>query len=179
MRRRLRASATVVKPRSAAMGHGRSAFALLRGGLAIPVLALCLAPLVAGSAAAAPASLPVPKEEVRQQQENSPTPGRWCSTGRRWRTRRGSTRIRCTGRWRIFLNAPVQAFVDFFKKYYVPNNATLVICGDFDPKYARTSIEKYYGPLRAGPEIPRTFPPEARRRCIARCRTRRPRPRSR
>ena len=56
----------------------------------------------------------------------------------------------------------MQVFVDFFKKYYVPNNATLVICGDFDPKYARTSIEKYYGPLRAGPEIPRTFPPEAK-----------------
>ncbi len=59
-------------------------------------------------------------------------------------------------------NAPVQAFVDFFKKYYIPNNATLVICGDFDPTQARALVEKYYGPLQAGPEIARTFPVEAK-----------------
>jgi len=38
----------------------------------------------------------------------------------------------------------------FFKKYYAPNNATLVLAGDFDEKKARTWIERYFGPIAAG-----------------------------
>ncbi len=33
----------------------------------------------------------------------------------------------------------------FFRRYYVPNNASLVIAGDFDPKEARAWVEKYFG----------------------------------
>jgi zinc protease len=32
----------------------------------------------------------------------------------------------------------------------VPNNASLVIAGDFDPKQARTWVEKYFGPIPKG-----------------------------
>jgi zinc protease len=41
---------------------------------------------------------------------------------------------------------------DFFRRFYVPNNASLVIAGDIDPKQAKAMVEKYFGPLKKGPE---------------------------
>jgi predicted Zn-dependent peptidase len=43
----------------------------------------------------------------------------------------------------------------FFRRYYVPNNASLVVSGDFDPKEARALVEKYFGPIPKGEEITR------------------------
>jgi zinc protease len=43
----------------------------------------------------------------------------------------------------------------FFRQYYVPNNAVLVLSGDFDEKQARTWIQKYFGPLKGGAPIKR------------------------
>jgi zinc protease len=39
---------------------------------------------------------------------------------------------------------------EFFDTYYVPNNATLVIAGDFDPKQAMGWAQKYFGPIPRG-----------------------------
>jgi len=46
---------------------------------------------------------------------------------------------------------------DFARTYYRPNNATLVLAGDFDPKQAKLLVQKYFGTLKAGPK-----PPEVR-----------------
>lgn len=46
----------------------------------------------------------------------------------------------------------------FFRKYYVPNNATLVLSGDFDRKKALALVEKYFGPIPRGPAVPRKKP---------------------
>ena len=46
----------------------------------------------------------------------------------------------------------------FFLTWYGPNNATLTIGGDFDPQQALSWVEKYFGPLPAGPAIPRLQP---------------------
>ncbi|CAN5693423.1 pitrilysin family protein [soil metagenome] len=46
----------------------------------------------------------------------------------------------------------------FFRQYYAPNNASLVIAGDFDPKQAKAWVEKYFGPIAAGKDIPRPNP---------------------
>ena len=43
----------------------------------------------------------------------------------------------------------------FFRRYYVPNNASLAIAGDFDPKEARAWVEKYFGPIPKGEEVTR------------------------
>jgi zinc protease len=51
---------------------------------------------------------------------------------------------------------------NFFKLYYAPNNASVAIVGDFDPAKVRQLVEKYFGPLKRGPEVPRvkvTTPP--------------------
>jgi zinc protease len=42
----------------------------------------------------------------------------------------------------------------FFKQYYSPNNASIAIVGDIDKKKVRDLVEKYFGPLKRGPEVP-------------------------
>ncbi|WP_395943093.1 M16 family metallopeptidase [Brevundimonas sp.] len=46
----------------------------------------------------------------------------------------------------------------FYRRWYTPNNATLVIAGDFDPVQARAWIEKYFGEIPRGPEAERALP---------------------
>ena len=42
---------------------------------------------------------------------------------------------------------------DFFQHYYTPNNASIAIAGDFDPAQLKTLLEKYFGPIPAGPPV--------------------------
>jgi predicted Zn-dependent peptidase len=48
----------------------------------------------------------------------------------------------------------------FFKKYYVPNNAVLVIAGNIDATKAFSLAEKWFGPIPQGDEIVRSIPSE-------------------
>lgn len=43
--------------------------------------------------------------------------------------------------------ATIEEFMDFYKTYYVPNNATLTLAGDFDPKVAKEWIAKYFSDI--------------------------------
>ena len=43
----------------------------------------------------------------------------------------------------------------FFRLYYAPNNATLAIVGDFDPKQAKEWVQKYFGDLKKGEQVTR------------------------
>lgn len=56
--------------------------------------------------------------------------------------------------------AQLDEFIAFHDKYYVPNNAVLVVSGDFEEKQAREWIEKYYGDIPKGKEIDRDRPKE-------------------
>lgn len=51
--------------------------------------------------------------------------------------------------------ATLEEFRQFYKTYYVPNNATYVLSGDFDPDTARKQIEAYFGPIPKGETPPR------------------------
>ncbi|HEX8637378.1 MAG TPA: pitrilysin family protein, partial [Pyrinomonadaceae bacterium] len=46
----------------------------------------------------------------------------------------------------------------FFRQYYAPSNAVLVLSGDYDEKQARGWIEKYFGPIVKGADISRPNP---------------------
>ncbi len=48
--------------------------------------------------------------------------------------------------------ATLEEFRQFYKTYYIPNNATYVLSGDFDPDAAKRQIEAYFGPIPKGPE---------------------------
>ena len=45
---------------------------------------------------------------------------------------------------------------EFFKEYYAPNNATVAIAGDYDPAAIKGLMEKYFGPIPAGPAVSAT-----------------------
>ncbi len=47
----------------------------------------------------------------------------------------------------------------FFKQWYVPSNATLVIAGDVEPARARALVEKYFGPVVGAPAPPHAEAP--------------------
>ncbi len=50
-------------------------------------------------------------------------------------------------------NATLEDVKEFYKKWYVPNNATLVIAGDFDSAQAKEWVEKYFAEIERGEEI--------------------------
>jgi zinc protease len=47
---------------------------------------------------------------------------------------------------------------NFFRRYYHPGNASLCIAGDFDPAVAKRLVEKYFGPIPAGPKVEKLKP---------------------
>jgi len=49
--------------------------------------------------------------------------------------------------------------VNFFKKYYGPNNASLVVAGDIDPVKTKTLVEKWFADVPQGPVVPPMAPP--------------------
>jgi len=56
--------------------------------------------------------------------------------------------------------ATLEDVKSFFRTYYAPNNATLVIVGDFNADSAKALIKHYYGGIPRGPQIPpRPSPP--------------------
>ncbi len=51
---------------------------------------------------------------------------------------------------------------NFFKQYYTPNNASLAIVGDFKKDEVKALVEKYFGSIPKGPDVPKiqaTTPP--------------------
>jgi zinc protease len=59
-------------------------------------------------------------------------------------------------------------FVDFHRKYFVPNNALVAIVGDISAESAMAGLEKYFGSWKPGdvPAQAMTEPPEPTRRVI-------------
>jgi zinc protease len=47
----------------------------------------------------------------------------------------------------------------FFRQYYVPNNASLVIVGDIDAAPTKALVEKYFGTIPRGADVPRRVVP--------------------
>ncbi|WP_438988761.1 M16 family metallopeptidase [Polaribacter sp.] len=56
--------------------------------------------------------------------------------------------------------ATLDEFLAFNKKFYVPNNATLVVAGDIDFTTTKKMVEDYFGPIPRGAEVTKNFPKE-------------------
>lgn len=52
-------------------------------------------------------------------------------------------------------NATLQDVKDFYNRWYVPNNVTLTIAGDFDTEQAKTWVKKYFDEIPRGEDIPK------------------------
>lgn len=55
-------------------------------------------------------------------------------------------------------NATVEDVKAFHRKFYSPNNATLVIAGDINKKEVRALVEKYFGEIPGGEQIEKRAP---------------------
>ncbi|MES2650719.1 MAG: pitrilysin family protein [Bacteroidota bacterium] len=51
-------------------------------------------------------------------------------------------------------NATLPDVKEFFKRWYVPNNVTLVVAGDFDKVQAKQWVQKYFNEINRGEAIP-------------------------
>jgi len=56
----------------------------------------------------------------------------------------------------------------FYRIYYSPNNATLVVAGDVTPDEVRALAEKYYGAIPANPDLPERARPQEPRQMAER-----------
>lgn len=91
----------------------------------------------------------VVKEELKQRNENTPY-------GSVLNEAFGHAFVQHPYRWTPggspeYINkASLQEFIDFYKMYYVPNNATISIAGDINVSQTKQLIEKYFAPIPKG-----------------------------
>ncbi|MFZ2339739.1 MAG: pitrilysin family protein [Bacteroidales bacterium] len=55
-------------------------------------------------------------------------------------------------------NATVDDVKDFHGRFYIPNNATLAITGDFDREQVKELVQKYFGEIPKGPDVEKLTP---------------------
>lgn len=56
--------------------------------------------------------------------------------------------------------ATLEEFYAYFEKYYVPNNAVLIVAGDIDKKQTKELVTKYFSEVKRGADVVRDFPQE-------------------
>ncbi len=97
----------------------------------------------------------VVKEEKKQSYDNTPY-GQLLSVVYENAFTKHPYRWLPIGKEQYIDEAKIGEFMDFYHTFYVPNNATLVIGGDFDPVKTKELIAKYYGSIPRGTKpIPR------------------------
>tara|TARA_B110000003_G_scaffold192823_1_gene191573 strand:+ start:1032 stop:2339 length:1308 start_codon:yes stop_codon:yes gene_type:complete len=57
-------------------------------------------------------------------------------------------------------SATVDYYLEFNKKFHVPNNAVLVIAGDIEIENTKEMVKKYFSDIPRGIDIPRDYPVE-------------------
>ncbi len=55
-------------------------------------------------------------------------------------------------------NATVEDVKEFHGRFYIPNNATLAITGDFEPEQVKELVQKYFGEIPKGPDVEKLTP---------------------
>jgi len=97
----------------------------------------------------------VVKNERRQSRDNQPY-GSWLEkTGELVFPESHPYHHSVIGSMEDLSAASVTDVQNFFKTYYAPNNAVLVVAGDIDVPQAKAMVRKYFGPISRGPVPPR------------------------
>lgn len=105
----------------------------------------------------------VVKEEYRQRYENTPY-GSFLPTMFEKAFKQHPYRWVPIGSLEHLNAAKIDEFRDFYKKFYIPNNATLSIAGDFDKKQIKKWINKYFADIPKGAPIERNKIVEPKKR---------------
>ena len=101
----------------------------------------------------------VVKEEKRLRVDNQPY-GRFLEYVKQNMFKKHPYKGTTIGKMAHLDEATLEEFLAFNKKFYVPNNATLVVAGDIDVPSTKKLIEDYFGPIPRGKDIERNFPKE-------------------
>ncbi|MDZ7291653.1 MAG: insulinase family protein [candidate division KSB1 bacterium] len=101
----------------------------------------------------------VVKNERRQSYENRPYGMAWITLGENLYPVDHPYHWPVIGYMDDLTAASYEDVVDFFKKYYAPNNASLVIAGDIDIPQTRVLVEKWFADVKRGaPVAPPAIP---------------------
>ncbi len=99
----------------------------------------------------------VVKEEKRQRYDNVPYGSRFYNLFRR-AYRQHPYKWIPIGSMKDLNDADLSYAKNFYKRFYVPNNAVLVIAGDIDYDNSKTLVKKYFGDLKPAPPKNNGFP---------------------
>jgi len=99
----------------------------------------------------------VVKEEKRMRMDNQPYGNLFTNVQKNLFTKHPYT-WSTIGSMDDLNSAKLDEFKAFYKKYYVPNNATLVVAGDIKPEQTKKWIQEYYGAIPKGTVYPKNFP---------------------
>jgi predicted Zn-dependent peptidase len=97
----------------------------------------------------------VVQEERRMRYDNAPY-GRWREQMFINLFKKHPYRWQTIGSLEHLASASLDDFKEFNKKYYVPNNAVLVVAGDIDIDKTKKMIMDYFGPIPKGEDIQRS-----------------------
>lgn len=101
----------------------------------------------------------VVKEEKRLRVDNAPY-GKFIENVKRNIFKKHPYKGTTIGKMAHLDAASLEEFQAFNKKFYVPNNAVLVVAGDIEIASTKKMIEDYFGPIPRGEDIVRDFPKE-------------------
>lgn len=101
----------------------------------------------------------VVKEEKRLRVDNQAY-GQWIQEVFKNLFKKHSYRWTVIGSMEHLDAATLDEFIAFNKKYYVPNNAVLVVAGDIDVPKTKEMVKNYFGNIPRGEPVERTFPME-------------------
>jgi len=62
------------------------------------------------------------------------------------------------GEMQDLFNATIEDVKEFHDRFYVPNNATVAIAGDFDTAQVKELVKKYFGEIPSGPKVEKLNP---------------------
>ena len=102
----------------------------------------------------------VVRNERRQRYENRPYGNAWVYLLQNMYPDGHPYQHATIGRHEDIDAATLQDVQDFFRKWYLPNNASLVVCGDYDRDSTVKAVADYFGEIPAGPE-PEAVEPDA------------------
>ncbi|MDP6921692.1 MAG: pitrilysin family protein [Lutibacter sp.] len=102
----------------------------------------------------------VVKEEKRLRVDNAPY-GQWNAVAFKHLFKTHPYQWTTIGSMDHLDAATLEEFQAFNKKFYVPNNAVLVVAGDFETATAKTMIEAYFGDIPRGDDVERIAVKEA------------------
>ena len=103
----------------------------------------------------------VVKNERRQSYENQPYGRAFLTLGEMLYPKNHPYSWPTIGSMEDLTAATRDDVAEFFKTYYAPNNASLVIAGDIDVAATRTLVEKWFSEMPRGPAVPPIAPPAA------------------